>query len=335
MGGADTAHHGTSQPGAGSLLVHALVPALVEACGGPARLKNLSWFRSEWQRGGGATAFAQYVTDNGTETPVVIKLPVGSNEQQWTLRLAELQRLDKAPVTPRVLACGTNLGGHDFAWLVIERLPGSPLAAKLDEGAIKDVLLATARLQQLCGRLEGASIAARPKGVDYEKMIERSREAVKRSALLTPHDAQIWNNQLYAVHKALPMLLNKWEHRQHIDWCHGDLHAGNAMRRADGSLVLIDLAMLHPGHWIEDALYFERVCWGRPEGLCGINAVKELALHRRELGLHCDGDYGMLAAVRRVLAAACAPALIEREGNKHYLDVALDMIRRHLPMAAH
>jgi aminoglycoside phosphotransferase (APT) family kinase protein len=317
------------------MLVHALVPALFEACGGPDRLRNLTWFRSEWQRGGGSTAFAVYIHEDGAEMPVVIKLPVGFNEQQWTRRLADLQRLDNTPITPRVVACGTQLGGHDLAWLVIERLPGRPLAAGLDEGAIRDMLMAAARLQQLCGRLEPASGAERAKGVDFEKMIERSREAVKRSTLLTPHDAQVWNNELRTVHKALPMLLNKWEHRPHVDWCHGDLHAGNAMRRADGSVVLIDLAMLHSGHWIEDALYFERVCWGRPEALRGINAVKELALHRRELGLNCDGDYGMLASVRRVLAAACAPALIEREGNRVYLDAALEMIRRHLPMAAH
>jgi hypothetical protein len=69
--------------------------------------------------------------------------------------------------------------------------------------------------------------------------------------------------------------------------------------------------------------------------MCGVNPLKDLALHRRELGLNCEGDYGRLASVRRVLTASCAPALIEREGNKAYLDAALEIIRRNLPMASH
>lgn len=315
------------------MLVHALMPALKDACEG--RLSEISFFRSEWQRGGGSTAFAQYITPEGKSIPVVIKLPVGYTEYRWTTALSRLQEQEPSPVTPRVIAAGTDLGDHHFAWLVIERLPGSPIAAALDEASVKSLLKSTARLQQLFEQIEPATIAARAKPVDYEKMIERSREAVKRSAILSPHDAQVWNNELYAVHKALPMMLNKWEHRQFIDWCHGDLHGGNALRRPDGTIALIDLALVHSGHWIEDALYLERVYWARPGGLFGINVIKELAAHRRALGLHCDGDYGMLAAVRRVLTAACAPALIEREGNRLYLDAAMDMIRKHLPMAAH
>lgn len=176
------------------------------------------------------------------------------------------------------------------------------------------------------------------------------------------------------------MLLRRWSTRRLNAWCHGDLHGGNALRRADGSCVLIDLALIHPGHWLEDALYLERVCWSRMQAKsradtaaraagngwhgqhfgdrhafshhgAGSHAgehkgekhrngtadqspsmLSQMAGFRRELGLACDDDYGMLANVRRVLMAACAPAWIQREGNPLHLAHALELIQKLLPM---
>jgi len=325
------------QPRGHAPLAQALVPALAEACGGEGRLKQLTWFKSDHQRGGGSTASALLCDDDG-ERPVIVKLPVGYQEWKWTTRLAELQRLDERPVTPRVLKSGLELGGHDLAWLVIERLPGRTIGNQMDQPTVRDVLAACARLQQLCARVDAASTAT-TRRVDWEMMMRRSRDALHRAGhgggVMSPHEAQVWNNELKAVHRVLPTLLARWEARSKVDWCHGDLHGGNAVRDGEGRLVLIDMALVHPGHWIEDALYFERVYWGNPAAMCGVNPLKDLALHRRELGLSCDGDYGRLASVRRVLTASCAPALIEREGNKQYLDAALEIIRRNLPMASH
>ena len=340
MAGEPTVHHGTGPLGgsvgsaAGFSLSHGLGPALIDACGGEQRLKNLAWFRSEQQRGGGSTASAVLISDDGAEQPVIIKLPVGYQEWKWTTKLAELQRLDERPITPRVLKSGLELGGHDLAWLVIERLPGRTLGNHMDEATVRRLLSACARFQQLCARVDAASVS-RPRDVNWELMMRRSRDALHRGAVLAPHDAQIWNNELKAVHRVLPTLLARWNARTTIDWCHGDLHGGNAIRCENGGVVLIDMGLVHTGHWIEDALYLERVFWANPAGLCGVNTLKDLALHRRELGLHCDGDYGRLASVRRVLTASCAPALIEREGNKAYLDAALEIIRKNLPMASH
>lgn len=335
MPGEPAGHHGAPALSRGHTpLAHALVPALIDACGGPDRLKHISWFKSDHQRGGGATASADLVDDDGREHPVIIKLPVGYQEWKWTTRLAELQRFDQRPVTPRVLRSGLELGGHDLAWLVIERLPGRTIGNHMDEPTVRQLLSSCARLQQLCSRVDAASITT-PRKTDWELMMRRSRDALHRGTVLTPHDAQIWNNELKAVHRVLHTLLHRWDARTKHDWCHGDLHGGNAIRTDDGHVVLIDMALVHTGHWIEDALYFERVYWGNPSAMCGVNPLKDLALHRRELGLSCEGDYGRLAAVRRVLTASCAPALIEREGNKPYLDAALEIIRKNLPMAAH
>jgi hypothetical protein len=96
----------------------------------------------------------------------------------------------------------------------------------------------------------------------------------------------------------------------------------------------VDLALVHPGNWVEDALYLERQYWGHSELLHGVKPLSTLAKFRRERGLPTDECYADLATVRRVLMAACAPALIEREGNPKYLHAALDLIERFLPQAA-
>jgi aminoglycoside phosphotransferase (APT) family kinase protein len=125
-------------------------------------------------------------------------------------------------------------------------------------------------------------------------------------------------------------------------WCHGDLHPGNAMRRRDTengfgrpACVLIDLALVHAGHWVEDAIYLERQLWAHPEGLFGIHPVSLLARYRRELGLPTSGDYGAVANLRRLLSAACAPVYLEHDGSPKYLHAALETIDRLLPQVAH
>jgi hypothetical protein len=327
----------------------ALEPALrnaIASLGG--QLDPVSWFRPDWQRGGGSTGLTTHTSADGSRAQVVVKLPVGPVELRWTraahTAAAELGALHDAP-TPRVLASGEHLNGYDIAWIVIERLHG-PLASRFSPQDVPDMLRATARWHMLAEHADGPPTTSPaqppPRGLDYERLIEQSREVCKRSEKIG--QGQHWNAQLKAVHRCLPTLLARWNSRPLNTWCHGDLHPGNAMRRATesgaaptsrGSCVLIDLALVHRGHWIEDALYLERVYWGRSHLLGNASLISTLGAARRELGLPCAGDYGTLANVRRVLAAAAAPALFEREGNIKYLDHALELIHRLLPQVGH
>jgi len=77
----------------------------------------------------------------------------------------------------------------------------------------------------------------------------------------------------------------------------------------------------------------ERQYWGHTELLHGVKPVSALAKLRRERGLPTDDQYAELCHARRVLMAACAPALLEREGNPKYLHAALELIERFLPQA--
>jgi hypothetical protein len=329
---------GSKGPLGGDALAAALAPALIAECGGPERLSGLSWFRSTYQRGGGLTGSAIYRDSTGCAHPVVVKLPVGGPELQWTVRLSEAQAGEASPCTPRVLAHGRSVGGFDFAWLVMEKLAGAggqPVGKHVTAQDVRDMLTATARLERLARDLQPLQPDTDAKQIDFERVMEKSREVIRRGTVIQGQEAQHWTNVLKGVHRVLPTLLSRWRARPCNAWCHGDLHTGNAMRRADGSMVLLDLALMHPGHWVEDALYLERTSWGRPDGLAGVNPVKELALHRRELGMLDSEDYGRLACIRRVLTASCAPALIEREGSRAYLHAALEIIERNLAMASH
>ncbi len=338
----DANGHATHRP-EGSSLGPLLEDAIRHACND--RLSRIAWFRSDWQRGGGSTGFATFTTDAGEPTPVVVKLPVGSIEYRWTATLGRHDHskpCDHFPPTPRIYAAGEALNGYDLAWLVMERLPGDPIAAALSAQCIADLMQATARWHAAAVKVAQPSPeeAGPTLKHDWEKLITRSRDVAKRGSI---EHAQHWNVVLKDVHRALPTMLMRWDARPINTWCHGDLHPGNVMRRSPDAAgpqgtprcVLIDLALVHPGHWIEDALYLERVRWGHPHHLFGINAISALSAARRELGLDSTGDYGLLANTRRVLAAAGAPAMMEREGNPRYVQFALDTIHKLLPMVAH
>jgi aminoglycoside phosphotransferase (APT) family kinase protein len=183
-------------------------------------------------------------------------------------------------------------------------------------------------------------VKRQPEHPDWEAQIERARRIARESALPEAHH---WKESVRKVQRALPHLTALWASRPIDTWCHGDLHPGNAMHRAGrhhhatgrDPCVLIDLALVHSGHWIEDAVYLERQFWAKPEGLFGVHTVTLMARCRRELGLKTEGDYGMVANLRRVLMAACAPAHLAAEGNPKYLHAALETIDRVLPQVAH
>jgi len=100
----------------------ALEPVLLASCGG--RLSAVSWFRTDWQRGGALTGYATFKDDDDTDHAVVVKLPVPPRERSWMVRLQ-----DAGDVVPRVFAHGEALGGYDMAWVVMERLPHGPIGS--------------------------------------------------------------------------------------------------------------------------------------------------------------------------------------------------------------
>jgi phosphotransferase family enzyme len=313
----------------GRSLGETLGPALLEQCAG--KLRDLAWFRSSWQRGGAATGFATW-HDGGQTSPVMVKLPVGPLEYRWTIQLSSPAT---ATSTPRVLASGTAIDGYDLAWLVVERLGTQTLTHGWCQHSLECLLRSAAQMQARAAA--AAPIGAKPSEFDWDRLLHRARSLIRESAL---PEAQHWNEAVKRVQKVLPILAQRWAARPVDSWCHGDLHPGNAMWRGGGdakapACVLIDLALVHAGHWVEDAVYLERQFWGRSDQLFGVHPVSLLARYRRELGLPTTGDYGALANLRRVLMAACAPVWVAGEGHPRYLHAALDTIDKLLPQVAH
>ncbi len=315
-----------------SLAIH-LEPVLREACNG--KLGPVEWFNAAWQHGGAATGFAPW-NDPAGPRGVLVKLPVGPNELRWSCELCNAhnhapRKHPLGPVVPRVLASGMSLGGLDLGWLVCERLEGAPLAKAFDQSAIHELLHAAVEFQQ-------AASAVRPpapeeaKALNWHENIARAKEAVRQSHIA---DHLRWIDAIKHVQKALPLILARWNNRPVNAWCHGDLHPGNALRRlcpGDASrCVLIDLALVHAGHWAEDAVYLERQYWGHAELLHGIKPLAEFSRLRREAGLPVDTHATDVAIARRLLMASVVPLFLGREHNVRYVKGALEVIEKYLP----
>lgn len=345
MAHADSAQSGGSLSG----LAGALEPVLHEVCEG--RLGPVEWFHAAWQRGGASTGFSTYRIGSDV-IPVLVKFPIGPVEYDWTTRLgcvtsctmcddhgAYAAAQDRA--TPRVLAHGTQLGGYDMAWIVTERLAGDHLPRHMSEELVTELMR---RLLHFHMAAAAASpVTGKHKSPDWLILLERARHLSHEHAI---PEFQKWNEAIRHVVKHLPSLKARWEARPVDTWCHGDLHVANALRRVapgctlaapgEGPCVLIDLALVHPGNWIEDALYLERQYWGHEEWIAHAKPLSILARLRREAGLPTQGDYNELANLRRILMAACAPALIGSEGgNQKYLHSALTHVEKLLPMVVH
>jgi hypothetical protein len=314
-------------------LAVSLEPALRESCAD--RLGPIEWFRCSWQHGGAATGFSTWTISPSRTVPVFVKLPVGPIEHRWTSDLGGSgpdgwdSDHSKALPTPRTLATGTQLGGYDLAWIVTERFPGDPLSMALCEDSLRLMVEALADFH--ADALSRSSPGSPPADIDYESRIAQARERARGGALAEP---QRWNEAIHAVQRALPRVLRHWRIREINTWCHGDFHAGNAMRRAqpDGTrCVLIDLALVHAGHWVEDAVYLERQFWGHPDLIGGLKPVSALSRLRRERGLPIDPHATDVANAKRVLMASVVPLFAASEGNIRYTHAALETIERLLP----
>ena len=317
----------TDRPQDQRALAATLEPVLRESCQNC--LGPLTWFKTDWQRGGAATATAEFaIASGGDPVPVVVKLPVVPRELTWTQRLQVPDaQPDEDPVVARLLASGMELGGYDLAWMVIEKLPHGPLGMHWDDEHIPRIAEAAVHFQLDASHFPITQPAKRE---PWDELIPKARQNVKDNAL---QHTQRWNQALKALSARLDGLVHEWRARAIADWLHGDIHLANAMARsADPSapVVLVDLAEVHPGHWVEDAIYLERQLWPRPERMKQHKPMRSFVDARRRHGLPVDDDYPRLAHIRRILLAATAPCYLKSEGHPVYLEACLDRLEASL-----
>lgn len=319
---ADAEQPGLRRPGDAQALASSLAPALVRICDD--RLRDIRWFRADWQRGGAATGRATFIEDNGRSIDVIVKIPVGHTELRWT---QQLQSGAPDQVVPRMLAGGAHLDEYDIGWIVIEALPFGPLGSKWVDSCIPRIAEAAARFYAAAAAVEFDRTAPIE---NWDQLLHQSRDSVHTNAL---PERQRWVAALKTVQSRLAKIATLWAARPLTCWLHGDLHPANAMCREAGDaapVTLIDLAEVRPGHWIEDAIYFERLLWTRPERLKQHKPVKELARALRAIGLPPGEDYSQLASVRRALLAATAPRFMKTEGNPAHLHACLERLEASL-----
>ena len=301
----------------------ALKPTLEAACDG--RLCDLQWFRTDWQRGGALTGYASYASEAGP-LPVVVKVPLPPQELTWLERLQPRDALD-VQAAPRVVAADRQLGGYDLAWVVMERLSHGPLDHQWGGNEVELLAEAAGRFYAAASR---HPVDQGRRDECWPDVLKRCRAALKKLAL---PENQRWNAAIKALQKKYEKMMRLWMDHE-VGWCHGDLHFGNAMTHQPpphGPAYLFDLAKVHCGHWIEDAVYFEHVFWSRLSRLGGRDVVKLIAAERKKHGLTAEADWPRLAGFRRALIAASAPAEQGFNPNLHHLTAALHQLERLTP----
>ena len=303
---------------ASSTLAASLAPLVGQACQG--RLGDIHWFKTDWQRGGAATGRSTFQSDDGTLAPVVLKIPVVQRELLWTERL---QDQSSNQVVPRLHRCGETLGGYDLAWIVIERFNFGPLGLHWHEDHIERMADAAARFHAASAHFPIDQV---PTSEPWAQLLDDAYQSVRINNIAL---SQRWTAALKSMRNRAAKLIHEWNNRDESQWLHGDLHLANAMCRTNldaGPVCLIDLAEVHAGHWIEDAIYLERQLWARPERMKAHKPVKAVASARKKLGLPVDAEYPRLAMIRRALLAATAPKYIKSEGHPAYLEACLNWL---------
>lgn len=298
---------------------HALEPVLRRAC--QERLGEVTWFRVDWQRGGALTGYAKYQADDRAEPyAVVVKLPVPPCERHWLVALQ-----NHRDVVPRVFAHGEAVNGYDLAWVVMERLNHGPLGHAWGGGEFD-------LLTESVGRFYAAANThpriGEPLQKDWQAIYDLSRKHVQHFSLAEP---QRWNKALKRAHRKLKHWVAQWEQRPCADWCHGDLHLGNAMTRDPapaGPALLFDFAKTRVGHWVEDAVYFEHLFWARRDRLDGRKLCSMIAHERRKHGVSVHDDWTKYADLKRALLAMSTPAMLQHDGDPRHVHAALEVLER-------
>jgi fructosamine-3-kinase len=295
-------------------IARSLEPDLRNACG--EALGELSWVRMDWQHGGALTGFSEFTDDTGTH-PVFVKFPVPGRELRWT---RFLQKTSEPLIIPRLYASGSSLGNHDIAWLVLERLPGNPLGAHWVPGNLLNTARIAARMHAETDKVTVDRPIHRD---DWQSLLGSTRNSLRVNRL--PKHAQ-WERLVEEAEVYWDSVIKLWRAREPIGWIHGDLHLANAMRRKNGSLCLVDLAEVRPGHWLEDALYLERMFWAYPDRVNMEDPVFAMMEARESLGLKNGRQVKKLAVARRILLAATTPAFLAHEGTQAHLNACLRVL---------
>jgi aminoglycoside phosphotransferase (APT) family kinase protein len=163
-------------------------------------------------------------------------------------------------------------------------------------------------------------------------MLERTKVSLEDNTL-PQHDQ--WIDGLKRAESNWTQIVALWRSREPIHWVHGDLHMGNAMQRDDGGVCLVDLAEVRPGHWIEDALYLERMYWAREDRIAQDDPLGAMIEERTRLGLDNGKRIEDLAMARRILLAATTPAFLAHEGAHKHLNACLRVLQEGLEAWAH
>jgi hypothetical protein len=301
-------------------LASTLAPLLRESCDG--RMGEISWFKADWQRGGAATGSTTYVDDDAQTKGAVLKLPVNTRELVWMRRLQDSDEPEHLPV-PRLFAWGNEINGYDLRWVLMEKFEHGPLGLQWGDGHITRIGEAVARFHA-AARKHPVDEAGRTE--DWKDLLGKALESVRTNGV---RDETRWVNAIKALRSRVKDLADEWDDRDTNQWLHGDVHLANAMSRDglnEGSVSLIDLAEVHAGHWLEDAIYLERQLWARPERMAKEKPVQIVAKARKKHGLTVEEHYPRLAMIRRALLAGTAPKFIRSEGNPVHLAACLDRL---------
>ncbi|MDP7006027.1 MAG: aminoglycoside phosphotransferase family protein [Phycisphaerales bacterium] len=283
------------------------------------KLSDIHWFRTDWQRGGAATGFATWENQDNSQSEVVIKLPVVEKELRWTRRMQ-----DAGGVAPLLFSSGEQLNGYDLAWMVIERFPVGPLGKRWDKTNIKRIADAAARFTLAATEYQ---VDQDGRKEDWKTLLSVAKKSVRENHI---ENESKWKKAHSLLSKKLDSIIQRWRSRRIDQWLHGDLHFANAMCRNDdpnASVALIDLAEVHAGHWIEDAVYLERQLWGHKTRLKESKPIQAMAKARKQLDMRVDDDYIELVDIRRLLLAATAPSFMQSEGDPRYLASCLQQFQ--------
>ena len=256
-----------------SSLASSLEPALIKQTNN--QLRDIHWFRTDWQRSGAATGFAQWDEGDGKTSKVVIKFPVVEKELRWTRCM---QNADG--VAPRLFASGRQLNGYDLAWMVIERFPVGPLGKHWEDSNIERISNAAARFTKSASEFPIDQAGRRE---DWKTLLKTAKNNVRENHI---ENESTWKKTQTLISKKLNSILEIWRGRRIDQWLHGDLHLANAMCRSDehnAQVSLIDLAEVHAGHWVEDAVYLERQLWGHKSRLKASKPVHAMAAARKNI----------------------------------------------------
>lgn len=283
------------------------------------RLGKIHWFRTDWQRGGAATGFSTWEDDENGSIEAVVKLPIVEKELRWTQRLQNSEG-----VVPRLFAGDDQLGGYDLAWIIIERFPIGPLGKhwkdsninRISDAAARFSISASSHIINQDGRLE-----------DWSKLLLLAKKSVRENRF---EKQSQWKKSHTLLIKNLPHLQEMWRARSISEWLHGDLHLANAMCRhseSNAKVSLIDLAEVHAGNWVEDAVYLERQLWGHKTRLKATKPIHAMATARKKYDLPIEDNYSDLVDVRRLMLAGTAPAFMQSEGDPRYLSACLIQLK--------